>query len=145
MLSKLNKKILLEFAINFITPLGAALLFRFSYAQTILIIAGSFIIDLDHVLYYLAKYHTYSGMIKFFRHEFRLHRPHLYIFHTFQFLSIALILSYLTHNSIYYLFLGFLINFVIDIFTYLKIYKSYKPWLPYFFGRTSKSLEEAIL
>src|SRR3990167_2511079 len=129
-----KKQLASEVFINVSVPVAIAMFWRLQLPESFLLVAGSLLIDIDHLLYYLfSKYpKKIKSAVQFFKQEFKSHTPHLYIFHTFEVLFILLTLSYLFGGYLFYLFLGFLLNFIIDIFTYLIIYKSFSPWLKYF-------------
>ncbi len=130
----LKKQLVSEISANLLIPIVISLLLGFNSAQTILLIIGSILIDIDHLFYYFFSKHpkNIKSALQFFKQEFKNHNPHFYIFHNFEVLFILLTLSYLFGGLMFYLFLGFLVNFIIDIFTYLYFYKSTSPWLRYF-------------
>jgi len=129
-----KKQLASEVFINVSVPVAIAMFWRLQLPESFLLVAGSLLIDIDHLFYYLFSKHPKNlpSVIKFFKQEFKSHNPHFYIFHNFEVLFILLTTSYLFGGFLFYLFLGFLINFVIDIFTYLYFYKSTSPWLKYF-------------
>ena len=130
----LKKQLGLEIFVNVLTPIFISIMLDLDATQAILLITGSILIDIDHLFYYFFSKHpkNIKSAVKFFKQEFKNHNPHFYIFHNFEVLFILLALSYLVGGMLFYLFLGFLVNFIIDIFTYLYFYKSTSPWLRYF-------------
>lgn len=126
--------LVVELLTNLLVPTILAKIYHLNNLQAGILILGTTLIDFDHILYYVTVKKSLFGMKKFFKENYKLHQPFFYIFHTFEFLTISLYLSYLTKSPLMYLFLGFWLNFAIDILTYLLVYKSTKPWLRYFFG-----------
>lgn len=131
---QLKKQLLLEILVNVLIPTAIGVFLNLNLTKGLLLISGSILIDIDHLFYYFFSKHpkNIKSASQFFKQEFRNHNPHFYIFHNFEVLFILLTISYLFGGLLFYLFLGFLVNFVIDIFTYLYFYKSTSPWLRYF-------------
>jgi len=124
----------LEFLINLITPVAVSLILGFSPSETALVVIGVFLIDIDHLFYMLydPKIKSVSDGLSFTKREYKKHNPHFYLFHTVEFIIIFLVISFLYfENGLLYIALGFIINFIIDIFTYLIYYKKTDPWLKY--------------
>jgi len=126
---------LIELLVNFSTPLIISFLMGLSGFSTVILITSVFLYDVDHLLYilYKKKRLQYKEIVEFTKKEYSTHNPHFYTFHTVEFLILISFISFLVKNAFLNLILlGFLINFTLDIITYLKIYKSHKPWLKYF-------------
>jgi hypothetical protein len=94
-------------------------------AQTAIIIAISgFLIDLDHIIYYIPK------GFKNWKKDFKNKSPHFYIFHTLEFIILIGIVCFY-YNFMFLVWIGFLIHLATDALTYLYNYKTNLFWLKY--------------
>lgn len=125
------KQVAWEILMNFSTPFILTRIFGLDLVQSSLLILGTFLVDSDHLLFYVVKFKKFSGMVDFFSVNFKNHNPSFFIFHTFEFLTISLLLSIYFKSILFYLFIGFTLNVFLDILTYLFFYKSTHPWLNY--------------
>jgi len=124
----------LEFLVNFFTPLVLSILLGFPPVGILLTVGGTFLFDADHLVYmfFNPNIKSFKNALDFAKTEYRSHSPHLFIFHTVEFLTISVFLAIVLDNAtLKYIVLGFLINFGLDIITYVFYYKSTKPWLKY--------------
>ena len=124
-----------EFLVNLVTPLFISRLLSLSSYHTILVVIGVLLIDVDHLFYFMYshKITTLRNFIDFIKTDLKKRKPHFYIFHTIEFQIAFLITSYyFFRNNVFYISLGFILNFLIDILTYIKHYKKPSPWLKYF-------------
>lgn len=116
-----------------------------SHDIAILAISGA-AIDLDHLFYFLASQKTLSvSKIRAWGKEnYKFHQPFPYIFHTLEFLFLFNMFARILHNHLLMtMSVGFAIHLLCDAIVYLKYYKSYRPWLRYFFP-SSKFLYNKI-
>jgi hypothetical protein len=123
---------ILEFVLNTGFSYLLAKLLDLSGLDLFLVIAGATFIDADHIIHFLLKGVSLNELKSTFKQEFKNHHPNFYIFHTFEFLLLGLFFTWSRDSHWLYLFLGFSVNFTIDIITYLFVYKSTHPWLAYF-------------
>lgn len=120
---------------HFILGLLISYFFEFNLENTLIFVLAGVLIDLDHPLYYLIsesanrKGKSIINFKKWCLKEYHLHRPHFYLFHTFEFLLLFCILGVIMDGLIKYIAFGFLFHFLVDILTYLFVYRSTKPWL----------------
>ncbi len=124
-----------EFLVNLFTPLIISQVVGLSNYHTILVVFGVFLIDMDHLFYmiYDPKIKTPRNAISFIKIDLKKRNPHFYVFHTIEFLTLFLILSfYFFNNNLFYISVGFVLNFLLDILTYINHYKKPSPWLKYF-------------
>ena len=126
---------LLESIKNLTAPIILSYLLGFSVNQTALVVLGVFLIDLDHLIYirYCAGIKSPSKAIRWIKEEHKKLDPHLYLFHTIEFLIVLFAMSILVpKNFLFYIAFGFLINVVIDMIGYIFIYKKLEPWIKYY-------------
>lgn len=123
---------ILEFFLNTGVSYVFAKLLGLTGVDLLLVIIGASLIDIDHVFHFFLKGVRLRDLKTTFQQEFKNHHPHFYIFHTFEFLLLALFFTWTRELHWLYLFFGFTLNFILDILTYIYVYKSYKPWLMYF-------------
>lgn len=117
---------------HFIINTGIGLLAGLNIAEAIIIGVGGIIIDLDHLIYGLFSAKKYSpiAFYKWVMKEFRMKRPHFFIFHTVEFVVLALFIG-LLHPILLLLAIGFALHLATDAATYLIKYRSFKPWTRY--------------
>jgi len=89
-----------------------------------IIFLSSILIDFDHILYYA------KNNFKTFRADFKNKTPHLYIFHTLEFILLLIALSLFSEIFIFIL-IGCFFHISLDILIYLKKYKRKFFWLRY--------------
>ena len=65
--------------------------------------------------------------------EAKKHNPHFYFMHTFEYTLILLVVG-LWNPLILAFAMGHILHMLIDIATYVIIYRSYKPWAKYMFA-----------
>ncbi len=116
--------------------LNMLLFYPFKRNNTELMIVGlsGILIDIDHVIHILFKEKLLSPkkIIKWSKRELKLHRPHMFIFHTIEPIIIFIILASFIHYYLFLVAIGFLLHWLSDAVQYIFIYKSYKPWMQYF-------------
>ena len=112
---------------------AVAIAFKLEMKEFVALVAGGVAIDFDHPLYYASKLRTKSlkkikkGLLK----DFNKGRPNLYLFHTFEFLSILLYLTSRLGGAFYIFALGFIVHLLSDMYEYKKIYKPLAPRFRY--------------
>ena len=128
-------KIFIEFIKNLLTPLILSYLLNFTAMQSALVVLGAFLIDIDHLIYirFNEGITSFSKTVKWVKTEYNKLDPHLYVFHTAEFLVVlSLVTFYISRDFLFYITLGFIINTSIDMIGYFKIYKNLKPWIKYY-------------
>lgn len=128
-------KIFIEFIKNLLTPLILSYLLNFTAMQSALVVLGAFLIDIDHLIYirFNEGITSFSKTAKWVKMEYNKLDPHLYVFHTAEFLVVlSLVTFYISRDFLFYITLGFIINTSIDMVGYFKIYKNLKPWIKYY-------------
>ncbi|HPA25306.1 MAG TPA: hypothetical protein PLK76_00905 [bacterium] len=110
-----------------------AIFYRFGIIDLLkfylLFIALGFLLDVDHVLYFIIKERTLNPKKLFTagRAERRKMKAHLYIFHSPEFNLLLLILSFF--NQIFFIILlSNLIHLSLDIIEHYRFHKNFK-WL----------------
>lgn len=117
---------------NLFAPLLIGLLLGFDKNQLLLLIFGCFLIDIDHLFYFFYKKRiNFKEIAAFAKQEFNNHHPHFYLFHSYELVLIAMFVSYHYSSWLFYLFFGFLINLILDTWTYILFYKKPEPWLKF--------------
>jgi len=121
-----------EITENFLIPLLIGLTLGLKREELILLVMGCFLIDIDHLFYFFYKKKFSVREIKTFAcEEFMAHQPHPYIFHCYELIVAAMLMSYYHSSQLFYLFFGFSINLMIDTLTYATFYKNTDPLLKY--------------
>jgi len=109
-------------------------LMQLSMFEILLIILGGILIDLDHLLYIVCgeKINSLKKAWKFHKKEYKLMRPHLFIFHFLEPIIIFSLVFYFVEWHIFLVFFGFFLHWITDAIKYLCYYKSFFPWLKYY-------------
>jgi hypothetical protein len=113
-----------------------AMAYHYSQHDTIVLALSNILIDSDHLIYFLASQKTLSikKMADWGKDKYRNHQPFFYIFHTIEFLSLITFLGIILNNSLLKLIsTGFALHLLCDSLVYFRYYRSYRPWLKYFF------------
>lgn len=110
-----------------------ALSFKLEAKEFAALVAGGVIIDFDHPLYYASKLRTKSfrQIKKSLVEDFNKNKPNLYLFHTFEFLSLLLYFGTKLGGAFQVFALGFIIHLLTDMYEYLKVYKPLAPRFKY--------------
>ena len=96
---------------------------------------GGIIYDLDHFLYYgtTTKPLTIKNIKQRMQYDYAHSNPHFYVCHTIEFIIIILTCSIYFKLSLLLISIsGWFLHMIIDSTDYIRLYKSHKPWLPYF-------------
>jgi hypothetical protein len=115
---------------------------KVSLSSAIIIALASFLIDLDHYLFYMVKHKEYNP-IKVYTHLKEIHRkvlagelkkenrPKIFLlFHSIEFFILIFVLAlFLNHTFLYLIFISFLFHFLCDLI-YGLITKTFELW-PY--------------
>lgn len=123
----------LHFPFHFVINFALGLVLNFTLKDALLLGTTGILIDIDHPLYFVISHKkiSFSKFIEWTLHEYAIHNPHLYIFHTLESIMLLLVLG--ISNKLFFLVgFGFLIHLSVDAATYLIYYKSFKPWSKYF-------------
>ena len=94
--------------------------------------AGGVLIDFDHVLFACYKNKSIRPKVisNWLNEEYKIHRPHLYLFHTFEFIFTCIIIAVVIDNPVFSaIVLGIIFHEMLDIFSYIAIYRSTEPWM----------------
>lgn len=99
-----------------------------------LIVLGSILPDIDHVLYMVfgEKITSFKGMVEFHKENFKTMTPHFYFLHFLELIIILLVISYFTNKYFFYVVLGMALHWVADAIKYVWYYKSFLPWIQYY-------------
>ena len=116
--------IIVHFLINVII----AFILRMNLTEVLLVGLGGIIVDIDHLLYVIFKKISIKDAIKYGLKEFKLKRPHVYIFH---FIEPVLVISYFINWYFFLLIFGVLLHIFADVISYVVFYKSLPPWIKY--------------
>ena len=119
-----------HFILNFLI----AILIGLTLQESLVMAFAGVLFDVDHLftVLWLGIYNP-RNMIKWFKKESKISRPHLFLFHTLEFFIIIFLVAYLIKSKIFYIIsFGFLLNYLCDAITYISYYKSLKPWLKYY-------------
>jgi len=106
------------------------LLFKFSFIPSIpllaLFILFTIIIDIDHIPYFLIKYkkQNLKQIIKIWKNHYKKKLPGFYIFHSPEFNTLILVLSFFNH-IILLLFISNLIHITLDLAVQSKFPKEW--------------------
>ena len=103
-------------------------LFGVSYTDLVLISTGGVIIDIDHIIYYINKFKKLKGFVTWAKRESSKHNPHFFLFHNFELITLFLLVGSFIYTDLRYLAIGFALHFIVDIATYLYVYRSRQPW-----------------
>ncbi len=110
--------------------LAAALYPAFGW-KAILVLAGGFLIDIDHYIWYVCKYkklsffdayNHFSGQFK--EKDFSKNIGILLVFHTLEFMAVMIALSYYTAYS-YFFIIGLLLHYLLDLVFLFSVPKSF--------------------
>ena len=105
-----------------------------SYNLVIAFIIGGTLIDIDHLL--ISSYKTKSlnmrKNIEWLKENFKTHTPHYYIFHSGIAIIFFLVLALSPWPIVRAIALGALLHLLVDVATYLYVYRSIKPWGKFF-------------
>lgn len=115
--------------------------FELSSTNIWIVVLSGILIDLDHLIYvfFIAKKVRFKQIMQWYRREYSSHNPHLYIFHSLEFIIVIFLLGLLVNNFFIYVGIGLIFHLVLDWVAYLFYYKSFKPWFKYFFLFTKKN------
>jgi len=123
-----------EIVIHLSLPLVIIIAAKLTIMESLILILGAFLIDIDHLFYIFIREKIFSikKIVQWGKTEYSLHRPHFFVFHTIEVLCILIILGYLTNRYLFLFFMGFVTNLLMDAVTYIYFYRSWKPWAKYF-------------
>jgi hypothetical protein len=87
----------------------------FTYLNLVLMVAGGVVFDLDHILYFILTYKTFSlnKMMRWSLKEYHGMKTKIYVFHTLDFIVLLGIIAYFDRRLVY-LFAGFIIHCICD-------------------------------
>ncbi|MBR9705423.1 hypothetical protein GOV14_00135 [Candidatus Pacearchaeota archaeon] len=111
------------------------ILANLSLYEIMFLVLGGIIIDIDHLIYMIfrEKLHNPKKIWKFHKQEYKINRPHFYIFHFLEIILLLMLISYFINWYLYLIFVGFLLHWIIDVATYIQYYKKTRPWINYCF------------
>jgi hypothetical protein len=126
----------MNIAYHFLINYAAGRLFGFASPDSLVIALSGVIIDVDHLInvFLIQKLTSARKIVDFAREEGRRKRPHLYIFHTAEFLLAIFVLSMYVGRFLLLVAIGFLFHLLADAFSYILRYRSMRPWIGYFSG-----------
>ena len=117
---------------HFLSSLALAIIiFPFFHWKSLMVFAGGFLIDADHYLWYIYKYRNFS-LLKAYKHfsshveklDFTEDYGILIVFHTIEFLTIMLFLSFYSAYALIFTF-GLLLHYVLDLIFLLSVPKRF--------------------
>ena len=127
--------IFIHFLINFLVVLPFL-----SFEQTLIVAFAGILIDLDHILYQVIvkKHKSIKQMWDWHKKENSVHRAHLYIFHTVEFVAVLILISQISF-LVFLITLGFVLHILVDLLAhiihgdntwkkYISIYGSLRNW-----------------
>ncbi|MBD3353240.1 MAG: hypothetical protein GF364_17300 [Candidatus Lokiarchaeota archaeon] len=98
-------------------------------------ILGGFIFDIDHIFYYVltTKPLNFANIKQRMEVDFEEENPHPYIFHSIEFIILSLVISSTNDDIVFQLLIsGWILHMITDSIYYIRHYKSFRPWVPYF-------------
>ena len=109
-------------------------IFKLNLSEVLSISIASLLIDIDHIIYYLynIKKLKLNHILSKCKREYKLHTPHLYFFHTLEFVLLGLAIFYFINWYIFLVFYCFLIHILVDLASDSLYHKSILKLLPYY-------------
>jgi hypothetical protein len=103
----------------------------FSFTALIWLYAAN-AFDIDHIFrYWYDKYrHNFTGLKKHLDMHYAMKKQRFLVFHTFEFLIVLGLLSYFS-PVFYYIFLGWMIHMMGDLFLYFRHHRKVTKFFPW--------------
>lgn len=126
---------IVEIITNIVLPAWIAYFLGFGINGILFVSLGALFIDIDHFIYFLSRRNINGlyDLIEAIKSEYSGHKPHIYPLHLIEVQILLLILIlFANHPVLNYMFVGGLLNVMMDVLLYSYIYRSKEPWIEYF-------------